>query len=100
MKKALLLFTMLMVIVTLAFAQQRQVTGKVTGSDGAPIPFATIQIKGTNSGTTTDQDGNFKLNVTGNDDVLIVRSVGFGTKEVPVGASSTVNAVLETSSES
>ncbi|GAA0523167.1 SusC/RagA family TonB-linked outer membrane protein [Chitinophaga japonensis] len=100
MKKALLFFTMLMVIVTLAFAQQRQVTGKVTGSDGAPIPFATIQIKGTNSGTTTDQDGNFKLNVTGNDDVLIVRSVGFGTKEVPAGASSTVDVVLETSSES
>ncbi|HEY1167181.1 MAG TPA: carboxypeptidase-like regulatory domain-containing protein, partial [Chitinophaga sp.] len=82
MKKTLLFFTMLMVIVTLAFAQQRQVTGKVTGSDGAPIPFATVQIKGTNKGTTTDQNGAFKLDVTGNNVVVVVRSVGFTAKDV------------------
>jgi TonB-linked SusC/RagA family outer membrane protein len=99
MKKTLLFFTMLMVIVTLAFAQQRQVTGKVTGSDGAPIPFATVQIKGTNTGTTTDQNGNFKLNVTGNDVVFTVRSVGFTAKDVTVGAGSSADVVLESSSE-
>jgi len=99
MKKTLLFFTMLMVIVTLAFAQQRQVTGKVTGSDGAPIPFATVQIKGTNKGTTTDQNGAFKLDVTGNDVVVVVRSVGFTAKDVTVGAGNTANIVLESSSE-
>jgi len=100
MKKTLLFFTMLMVIVTLAFAQQRQVTGKVTGSDGAPIPFATVQIKGTNTGTTTDQDGNFKLNASGSDVVLVIRSVGYTSQDLKVGAGSQANAVLQTSNES
>lgn len=100
MKKALLFFTMLMVIVTLAFSQQRQVTGKVTGSDGAPIPFATVQIKGTNTGTTSDQSGNFKLNVSGDQAVLTVTSVGFTAKDVTVGTSGTVSVTLESSSES
>lgn len=101
MKKTLLFFTMLMVMVTLAFAQeQRQVTGKVTGSDGAPIPFATVQIKGTNTGTTTDQNGNFKLNVTGDNVVFTVRSVGYSSKDVTVGAAGTAEVVLETSNES
>jgi len=100
MKKTLLFFTMLMVIVTLAFAQQRQVAGKVTGGDGAPIPFATVQVKGTTTGTTTDQNGNFKLNVTGDNPVLTVRSVGFTNKDVTVGASGNVTVVLETSNES
>jgi TonB-linked SusC/RagA family outer membrane protein len=90
MKRALLFFTMLMVSVTLAYAQHRQLTGKVTGADGAPIPFATIQIKGTNSGTTTDQNGNFKLEVHSNNATLVVRSVGFATQQIEVGASGTL----------
>lgn len=100
MKKTLLFFTMLMVIVTLAFAQQRQVTGKVTGSDGAPIPFATVQVKGTSTGTTTDQSGNFKLNVTGDNVVVTVRSVGYATQDVTLGTSGTVNVLLQVNNES
>lgn len=93
MKRALLFFTMLMVIVASAYAQQRQITGKVTGSDGSPLPFATIQIKGTNSGTTTDKDGNFKLDVN-NNATLIVRSVGFITESIAVGGSNNYNITL------
>lgn len=94
MKRALLFFTMLMVSVTLTYAQQRQVTGKVTGPDGSPVPFATVQIKGTNTGTTTDQDGFFKLNAKP-DAVLIIRSVGYVAQNIPVGSSGTVNIALK-----
>jgi TonB-linked SusC/RagA family outer membrane protein len=94
MKRALLFFTMLMVSVTLTYAQQRQVTGKVTGPDGSPVPFATVQIKGTNTGTTTDQDGFFKLNAKP-DAVLIVRSVGYISQNIPVGSSGTVSVALQ-----
>ncbi|WPQ62838.1 SusC/RagA family TonB-linked outer membrane protein [Chitinophaga sancti] len=94
MKRALLFFTMLMVSVTLTYAQQRQVTGKVTGPDGSPVPFATVQIKGTNTGTTTDQDGFFKLNAKP-DAVLIIRSVGYIAQNIPVGSSGTVNIALK-----
>lgn len=94
MKRALLFFTMLMVCVTLSYAQQRQVTGKVTDTEGKPIPFATIQVKGTNTGTTSDVDGNFKLNVGGTG-TLIIRSVGFATQQAELGASNTVSVSLK-----
>ena len=94
MKRALLFFTMLMVSVTLAYAQQRQITGKVTTTDGAPVPFATIQVKGTNTGATSDQDGNFKLNVNGKGS-LIIRSVGFATQQIDLGTSNTLSVTLK-----
>ncbi len=100
MKQALLFFIMLMVSVSLAFAQQRRVTGKVTGDDGSPIAFATIQIKGTTSGTTADQQGNFSLSVSGNNVILIVRSVGFQAKEIPLGSQSSVGVTLVSDSKS
>ena len=94
-KRALLFFTILMVSVTLTYAQQRQITGKVTGADGSPIPFATVQIKGTTSGTTSDQQGNFKLSVTGASPVLVIRSVGYATIDYTVGASSAFTVQLK-----
>ncbi|QHS60615.1 SusC/RagA family TonB-linked outer membrane protein [Chitinophaga agri] len=93
-KRALLFFTILMVSVTLTYAQQRQITGKVTGADGSPIPFATVQIKGTTSGTTSDQEGNFKLTVTGANPVLTIRSVGYATIDYTVGAAAAFTVKL------
>ncbi|PUZ29310.1 SusC/RagA family TonB-linked outer membrane protein [Chitinophaga parva] len=87
MKRALLFLGMLMMTVSMAFAQQHAVTGKIVGSDGAAVPLATIQIKGTNTGTAADQEGNFKINVKGNA-VLVIRSVGYLPKEVAVTATS------------
>lgn len=87
----LLIFTGLM---TGLYAQQREVTGKVTGTDGVPVPYATVQIKGTNRGTTADQGGNFRIMVDGNNVVLVVRSVGFTLKEIPVGAATTYDVAL------
>ena len=95
MKRALLFFTMLMVSVTLAYAQQRQITGKVTGADGSPLPFATIQLKGTTTGTTADQEGSFKLVVTGNNPVIVVRSVGFASQDITIGSSNAINIKLQ-----
>ncbi|ASZ14605.1 TonB-dependent receptor [Chitinophaga pendula] len=96
MKKALLFFTIFLVSVSLAYGQQRQVSGKVTGSDGAPIPFATVQIKGTNSGTTADADGRFVLKVsTGT--VLKVSALGMEDKEITVGSGNIVAVALNVS---
>ncbi|WP_295116742.1 SusC/RagA family TonB-linked outer membrane protein [uncultured Chitinophaga sp.] len=93
MKKALLLFTMLMVGIGLVFSQQRQVSGTVLGEDGAPIPFATIQIKGTTTGTTANQNGQFTITAPA-DAVLIVRSVGFTNIEIPIGTSPRLSVTL------
>ncbi|MCW3467697.1 SusC/RagA family TonB-linked outer membrane protein [Chitinophaga nivalis] len=95
MKKMLLLFAIPLAIVSQAQAQQRQVTGAVTGSDGNPLPLVAIQIKGTTTGTTTDEKGHFSINVKDNQTVFIVRSNGYQTQEVQVGSESRVTIVLQ-----
>jgi len=89
-----LLFLLLLASNHSLFAQQRQVSGKVTGAaDGQPIPGAVVKIKGKNGGTSTNSGGSFAISAqTG--DVLQVSSVGFQLKEVAVGAGNNVNVSL------
>lgn len=95
MKHALLCISWLLMFFSAATAQQRAISGKVTGSDGTPIPFATVQVKGTSQGTAADQSGNFKVNIDGNNTVLVVRSVGFLNADFQVGSQSQVTIVLQ-----
>lgn len=60
------------------------VTGKVTDAAGNPIPGATIVVKGTPAGATTDSDGNFTVLSQKKDTILLVRSIGYETREVPI----------------
>lgn len=62
---------------------QSVVNGKVTDEDGQPLPGATIVIKGTTTGTTTDFDGNFSLEAEPGD-VLVVTYIGYTTQEFQV----------------
>jgi TonB-linked SusC/RagA family outer membrane protein len=95
MLKHLLTIFLFVSLLTGLHAQQRVVTGKVTGPDGAPVPFATVQVKGTNRGTTADPAGIFKLSIDADNAVLQIRSVGFLMKEVTAGSGSSVNIQLE-----
>lgn len=74
---------------------QHAVTGTVTGPDGMPIPGAAVVEKGTNNGVVTDFDGNFQLQVTDQDAVLIFSYIGFETREVPLSGRSELNVSLE-----
>jgi TonB-dependent starch-binding outer membrane protein SusC len=77
----------LLVMVQFGFAQSKTVTGKVTDSrDGSAVANASVSVKGTSRGTTTDASGNFRINVDNNDAVLVITSVGFTRQEIPVGA--------------
>jgi TonB family protein len=60
------------------------VTGKVTKSGAHPLQGATVLIKGTNSGTITDDKGGFQLKVPAVDGVLVISFVGFETQEFPI----------------
>jgi TonB-linked SusC/RagA family outer membrane protein len=75
----------------------RGVTGKVTDGQGEGIPGTTVLVKGSEKGTSTDADGNFAIDVPDDQAVLVFSSIGFTTKEVPVGSQSVVNVVLEQS---
>ncbi len=62
-----------------------QITGTVLDDEGAPLPGASIVVKGTTTGTTTDFDGNFSINAEVGD-ALMVSYIGFETKEVTAEA--------------
>ena len=81
-----------------AFAQERKVTGTVTSADdNSPMPGVNIIIKGTTTGTITDGGGNYTINVSGSDAVLVFSFIGYNAQEVTVGNQSTVNVQMTTS---
>lgn len=79
---------------SMAVAQQT-VSGTVTDETG-PLPGATVAIKGTSSGTTTDFDGNYTLNDVPEDATLVFSFVGYQTQEVPVDGRSQIDVNLAT----
>ncbi|WP_127139986.1 SusC/RagA family TonB-linked outer membrane protein [Flagellimonas marinaquae] len=63
---------------------QYRITGLVTDETGTPLAGASVIEKGTTNGTQTDFDGNFSLDVTDENSILLISYIGFGTKEVSV----------------
>lgn len=74
-------------------AQVRPVTGTVKDDKGAPIPSASVKIKGTSSGTVADANGSFKINV-GENAVLVFSAASFADFEQKVGKASVLNITL------
>ncbi|MDT7830340.1 SusC/RagA family TonB-linked outer membrane protein [Pricia sp. S334] len=77
---------------------QQEVSGKVTDANGAPIPGVSVLEKNTTNGTATDFEGNYTI-ATGSNATLVFSALGFGTKEVVVGQSSTIDVSLEEDSQ-
>lgn len=77
------------------FSQEHSVSGKVTDEgDGTALPGVSILIKGTTEGVSTDFDGNYTLDVTNNDAVLVFSFIGFSEQEISIGAESVVNVQM------
>jgi len=96
MKRLFFLFLVFLCLLQSIDAQQKAVTGTVKSSnDGEPVIGATIIIRGTTSGTTTDINGNFSIVVPGEGSVLVISYVGMKKQEVTVGSGTTLNIVLE-----
>ena len=77
-----------------ASAQQKTITGTVTGDDKASIPGASIVVKGTTIGTVTDFNGKFTLVIPATAKALIVSFVGLAPQEVPIGNGNVYNVML------
>ena len=95
MKKRFFKFLCLLMFgVTISIqAQQRDVKGTVTDSDGIPLPGATVNIKGTIKGVSTDFDGDFSIS-TSPGDILVISFLGYTSKEVTIATQTTLNVVL------
>jgi len=78
-------FTVFLFVLQSAYAQEKTVTGKVTDSkDGTPVAGASVQAKGTRTGTSTKNDGTFTITVTSGVTTLVISSIGYETQEVSV----------------
>jgi len=80
-----------------ASAQQKTISGTVIGDDKAPIPGASIVVKGTSVGTVTDFDGKFNLSIPASARTLVFSFVGLTPKEIPVGTGTVFNVTLSES---
>ena len=93
MKKLLQSLFLLLFIANIAMAQDRTLTGKVTGDDGQPIPGATVRLKGATGAVQTDPNGTFRINAAASATAVEVSSLGFTTKTVSISGN-TINVVL------
>ena len=101
MKKAKLFFSTLFVLLTVAVsAQNMRVSGSVKDSaTGEGIPFASVVVKGTMIGTSTDVNGNYQLNAPANG-TLEFTAVGYVLVDEAVGGRAVINISLDPDSES
>ena len=83
-----------------SFAQVKTITGKITSTDdGGALPGASIKIKGGTTGTSTDGNGNFTIQVSSSNAVLVISLLGYKTQEITVGDRTTVNLALASDSQ-
>ncbi len=80
-------------ITTQALGQQKTVTGKVTGEEGAPLASVSIIIRGTSSGTVSNSEGNYSIRAEVGQ-VLRYRLIGNAPEERTVGVDDVINVQL------
>lgn len=74
--------------------QQKQVSGKVNDSSGNPLPGVSVVIKGTTTGTLSDENGNYTISNVSENSTLQFSFVGMKTQDIEVGGLKTINVTL------
>lgn len=93
--RKLSLLTLLCVFSFALFAQTKTVSGIVKSSDdGQPLVGVAVQLKGAKTGSITDLNGKYTINVKSNDAILVFSMIGMTTTEIKVGDKSFLNVVL------
>jgi hypothetical protein len=82
-----------------ALAQDKTIQGRVTTESGSPVGGASVTIKGTTTGTSTNLKGEFTISAA-KGAILVISNVGFAEKEITVGDGNTVTVQLGTATQS
>jgi TonB-linked SusC/RagA family outer membrane protein len=93
MRKSFTFFLGVMFFSFQTFAQ-RNITGKVSNEQDLPLPGATVVLKGTKTGTMTDDKGNYSINVPSKARALIISFQGMAPKEIVIGSADVINISL------
>ncbi|HYF32854.1 MAG TPA: TonB-dependent receptor [Chitinophagaceae bacterium] len=94
MRKLLLLWVGCLLLSAQLLAQDRTITGKVTDDKGSPVQNASVVIKGSTTGTTTDVNGDFSLRVPASARAIVISSVGMAQQEIALGNRTTFSVTL------
>ncbi|MFC5409291.1 SusC/RagA family TonB-linked outer membrane protein [Larkinella bovis] len=94
-KRVFLLVALLCWSLAVSAQQARSVKGKVTDERNEGLPGVSIVVKGTTSGTTTDVNGQYTLNLPDDRAVLVFSFVGYVSQEIPVGGQAVLDVTLK-----
>ena len=97
MRKQIIMFTFLLLLGAISFAQTKTIKGKVTDETGAPVVGVSVFEKNSKKGTQTDQQGNYSINVPTSAKALTFSSVGIKTTTENIVGRETLNVSLERS---
>jgi len=98
MRKKLLLSFCAIAFFLMSAVAQTVVSGKVADDSGAPLPGASIKVKGTKQGVSADANGTFKLTIPGADAILTIGAVGFVSQDVKSSANVMVQLAKDVTS--
>ncbi|MFI1744897.1 SusC/RagA family TonB-linked outer membrane protein [Thalassobellus sediminis] len=88
-------YLVLMFLFSAGMTAQVSVSGTVSDADG-PVPGVNVILKGSNTGATTDFDGNYTIKNVSSTGTLVFSYIGYKTKEVSINNQQTINVTLET----
>jgi len=91
----LLSLLFLLVFIVPAAAQSKKITGKITDENNNPLEGVSVSLKTAVSGTTSNAEGNYSLDVPITTDVLVFSAVSYLEKEVTIGSTILINVTLE-----
>ncbi|POY35889.1 SusC/RagA family protein [Solitalea longa] len=90
MKKMVLLMGVLLLFNYVAWAQHRQLKGKITDAQtNEPLPAVTISVKGSSMGGASDAEGMFSISIPSGEVTLVFNYIGYGTREIKVSEGQT-----------
>ncbi len=96
MRKLYLMLLCILLLIFDGYAQLKAITGKVTDEQGNALPGASVRVKGTSLGTTTDDNGLFTISVSGNAKNLLISSQGYILEETAIGKETSFDVKLKT----
>ncbi|HUQ64881.1 MAG TPA: TonB-dependent receptor [Flavitalea sp.] len=73
------------------------VKGRIVDSKGSPLAAANVNVKGSNTGTTSNDNGEFAVNVPNSNAILVISHIGYNSQEIAVKNRTSVNISLEES---
>src|SRR5688572_6963785 len=95
MRNFLLISFFCLLHISVAWSQERKVSGKVTQSDdGAPIPGVNVTLKGTTVGQITDAEGNYSLMAPAEGGTLLFSFIGLVSQEIVIGERTVIDVQM------